>query len=152
MLEEGDALVFDFGGVIDDYCSDITRSAFLGKPPAEYRRIYETVQEAQEKAFQCVRPGVPCQEADRVARAVISGAGYGDYFLHRTGHGLGLDGHEEPYMVEGNTMPMQPGMVFSIEPGIYIPGRFGVRIEDIVVVTDSGADRLNNAPRALQEL
>ncbi len=151
-LEEGDALVLDFGGVLDDYYSDITRSVLLGKPPAEYRRVYDIVREAQEKAFQTVRPGLACQEVDRAARGVISAAGYGEYFVHRTGHGLGLDVHEEPYMVEGNTMPMQPGMVFSIEPGIYIPGRFGVRIEDIVVVTANGAERLNNAPRELPEL
>ena len=150
LIEEGDALVLDFGGVIDDYFSDITRSVFLGKPPDEYRLIYDTVRAAQEKAFQSVRPGVPCQEVDRAARAVISAAGYGEYFVHRTGHGLGLDVHEEPYMVEGNSMPLQPGMVFSIEPGIYIPGRFGVRIEDIVVVTESGAERLNNSPRELR--
>ncbi len=152
LIEEGDALVLDFGGVLDDYCSDITRSVFLGKAPAEYRRIYDTVQAAQEKAFQTVRPGVPCQEVDQAARGVISAAGYGQYFIHRTGHGLGLDGHEDPYIVEGNTMPLQPGMVFSIEPGIYLPGRFGVRIEDIVVVTEIGAERLNNAPRDLQGL
>jgi len=151
-LQKGDSLVLDFGGVYDDYFSDITRSVFVGSPPEEYRRIYEVVQQAQEAAFRAVRPGMACQEVDRAARRVIAAAGYGEYFIHRAGHGLGLDVHEEPYMVEGNAMPLEPGMVFSIEPGIYIPGRYGVRIEDIVVVTESGGERLNAAPRELRAL
>jgi Xaa-Pro aminopeptidase len=122
---------------------------FLGAPPDEYRRIYEIVRQAQEAAFQAVRPGQPCQEVDRAARRVIAAAGYGEYFIHRAGHGLGLDVHEEPYMVEGNTLPLAPGMVFSVEPGVYIPNRYGVRIEDIVVVTETGGERLNHAPRDL---
>ena len=151
VLHEGDALTLDFGGVFDRYFSDITRSVFLGKAPEEYRRIYDVVRQAQQKAFEAVRPGIACQDVDRAARRVISEAGYGEYFIHRTGHGLGLDVHEEPYMVEGNTSPVEPGMVFSDEPGIYIPGRFGVRIEDILVVTAQGAERLNHAPRDLME-
>jgi len=152
LLQKGDAVVLDFGGAYDDYASDITRSVFLGAPPDEYRRIYEVVRQAQEAAFQAVRPGAPCQDVDRAARGVIAAAGYGEYFIHRTGHGLGLDGHEEPYMIEGNTLPLAPGMVFSDEPGIYLPNRFGVRIEDIVVVTESGAGRFNHAPRELRVL
>ena len=152
VLQEGDALTLDFGGVYDDYSSDITRSVFLGAPPDEYRRIYAIVGQAQQAAFEAVRPGVACQEIDRAARRVITAAGYGEYFIHRTGHGLGLDVHEEPYMVEGNTLPLVPGVVFSIEPGIYIPGRFGVRTEDIVFVTESGGERLNAAPRELRAL
>ncbi len=149
MLQKGDALTLDFGGVFDDYFSDITRSVFLGEPPAEYRRIYEVVRQAQEQAFQAVRPGVACQDVDRAARRYITAAGFGEYFIHRTGHGLGLDVHEEPYMVEGNSMPLAAGMVFSIEPGVYIPGRYGVRIEDIVLVTETGAERVNHSPRDL---
>ncbi len=149
VIQKGDALVLDFGGVFDNYISDITRTLFLGTPSEEYRKVYEVVRQAQELAVHAVRPGVACQDIDRAARRRISAAGYGDYFIHRTGHGLGLDGHEEPYMVEGNTLPLAPGMVFSVEPGIYLPGRFGVRIEDIVVVTETGVERLNHAPREL---
>jgi Xaa-Pro aminopeptidase len=152
MLQQGDGLVLDFGGILDDYFSDVTRSFFLGEPPAEYRRIYRIVREAQQAAFEAIRPGATCQHVDRAARKVITDAGYGSYFVHRLGHGLGLDVHEEPYMVEGNTLPLQPGMVFSDEPGIYLPGRFGVRIEDAVLATATGAERLNSAPRDLLEL
>jgi D-alanyl-D-alanine dipeptidase len=152
VLHTGDALTLDFGGVFERYYSDITRSVFAGAPPAEYRRIYETVRQAQQAAFETVRPGAACQDIDRAARRVIAAAGYGEYFIHRTGHGLGLDVHEEPYMVEGAAMPLEPGMVFSIEPGVYIPNRYGVRIEDIVVVTETGGERLNHAPRALREI
>ena len=109
MLQLGDALTLDFGGVFDDYFSDITRTVFLGAPPDEFRRIYEIVGRAQQAAFAAVRPGVACQEIDRAARRVVSEAGYGQYFIHRCGHGLGLDVHEDPYMVEGNALPLQPG-------------------------------------------
>lgn len=152
VLQLGDALTLDFGGVFDDYFSDITRTVFLGAPPDEFRRIYEIVGRAQQAAFAAVRPGVACQEIDRAARRVVSEAGYGQYFIHRCGHGLGLDVHEDPYMVEGNALPLQPGMVFSDEPGIYLPGRFGVRTEDAVFVTETGGERLNAAPRELRTL
>ena len=152
VLRDGDALTLDFGGVFNRYFSDITRSVFIGKAPDEYRRIYEVVRQANQAVFEAVRPGVACQDVDRAARRVINDAGYGEYFIHRTGHGLGLDVHEEPYMVEGNTTVLEPGMVFSDEPGIYIPGRYGVRTEDILVVTERGGERLNNAPRELREL
>jgi Xaa-Pro aminopeptidase len=143
----GDALVMDFGGVSNGYCSDITRTVFVGEPTQEQRRVYDTVRAAQQAAFDAVRPGVPAQEVDRAARAVISDAGYGEFFVHRTGHGIGIEIHEPPYIVEGNETPLQTGMTFSDEPGIYLPGRFGVRIEDQLVVTDDGADRLNHASR-----
>jgi Xaa-Pro aminopeptidase len=149
VLQHGDGLVLDFGGILDDYFSDITRSFFLGEPPAEYRRVYAIVREAQQAAFDAIHPGAACEDVDRAARQIITHAGYGPYFVHRLGHGLGLDVHEEPYIVEGNKLPLQPGMVFSDEPGIYLPGRFGVRIEDAVLATASGAERLNGAPRDL---
>jgi D-alanyl-D-alanine dipeptidase len=108
------------------------------------------VAQAQQAAFEAVRPGVECQEIDRVARRVITEAGYGEYFIHRVGHGIGVTTHEPPYMVEGETRRLVPGMCFSIEPGIYLPGRFGVRIEDIVTVTEDGGRRLNNTSRELR--
>lgn len=148
-IEPGDAVVLDFGGVASGYCSDITRTVFVGEPSQEQRRVYELVRAAQQTAFEAVRPGVTCQAVDRAARAVISEAGFGDRFLHRTGHGIGIEVHEPPYIVEGNETPLEPGMTFSDEPGIYLLGRFGVRIEDQVAVTDSGAERLNGASREI---
>jgi Xaa-Pro aminopeptidase len=148
-IEPGDAVVMDFGGVADGYCSDITRTVFVGEPDEERRRVYEVVRAAQQAAFEAVRPGVPAQEVDRAARAVIADAGFGDAFVHRTGHGIGLEVHEPPYIVEGNATPLEPGMTFSDEPGIYLAGRFGVRIEDQVVVVATGAERLNRASREL---
>lgn len=143
VIEQGDAMVFDWGGTIDGYYSDVTRSAHIGKPSEEYRKVYAIVDDANQATFETVKPGVPLQELDRAARNLITDAGYGEYFVHRVGHGLGLEVHEEPYLVEGNTMPLQEGMVFSDEPGIYIPGRFGVRIEDAVVCEADGGRRLN---------
>jgi D-alanyl-D-alanine dipeptidase len=145
IIRRGDAVVMDFGGVANGYCSDITRTVFVGEPTGEQRRVYDTVRAAQQAAFDAVRPGVPAQEVDRAARAVIEDAGYGGSFVHRTGHGIGIEIHEPPYIVEGNETPLQPGMTFSDEPGIYLPGKFGVRIEDQLVVTDEGAERLNRA-------
>lgn len=149
IIEPGDSVVCDFGARLEHYSSDITRTVHIGEPSEEYRTVYDTVLQANRAAFAAVRPGVACQEIDRAARAVITNAGYGEYFIHRVGHGLGLDVHEDPYMVEGNTLPLAPGMVFSDEPGIYIPGRFGVRIEDILVCTEDGAESLNNVSRDL---
>ena len=146
----GDTVVMDFGGRTGGYCSDITRTVAVGTPSPQLREVYDIVQEAQDEAFRAVKPGVAAHDIDRAAREVIERAGYGDLFVHRTGHGIGLEEHEAPYIVEGNDEPLRPGMCFSIEPGIYIPGEFGVRIEDIVVVTGEGARRLNNAPRDLQ--
>jgi Xaa-Pro aminopeptidase len=116
------------------------------------RGLYEVVLAAQQQAVEVIRPGTPAQEVDRAARGVIARAGYADRFTHRTGHGIGLDVHEEPYIVEGNTLPLEEGMTFSVEPGIYFPGEFGLRVEDIVVVTQEGAERLNRCSRALQRV
>ncbi len=150
VMQRGDAVVLDFGGPFrDGYYADITRTVIVGEAEGEVRQVYAVVQAAQEAAVQAVRPGVACQEIDAAARRIIAQAGYGDYFTHRLGHGIGLDGHEEPYMVAGNTLPLAPGMTFSAEPGIYLPGKFGVRIEDIVVCTEAGVERLNLAPRDL---
>jgi len=148
-IEQGDAVVMDFGGMREDYCSDITRTVFVGEPTEEERAVYAIVRAAQQAAFEAVRPGVAAQDVDRAARAVITDAGYGERFVHRTGHGIGLEVHEPPYIVEGNATPLETGMTFSDEPGIYLEGRFGVRIEDQVVVTPQGAERLNEATREL---
>lgn len=149
VIQNGDAMVFDWGGKVDGYLSDVTRSAHVGEPNDEYRRVYETVNRANQAMFEAVRPGVEAQELDRAARDLITEEGYGPYFLHRVGHGLGLEVHEEPYLVEGNALALKAGMTFSDEPGIYLEGRFGVRIEDTVLCTPEGGKRLNNATREL---
>lgn len=149
VIQEGDAIVFDFGSQHEHYWSDITRTVHVGEPSDEFRTVYDTVLRANEAAKAIVRPGVSCEAVDRAARDVIEEAGYGEYFIHRVGHGLGLDGHEEPYMVSGNDLPLRRGMVFSDEPGIYIPGKFGVRIEDILVCTQDGYESFNDARRDL---
>jgi Xaa-Pro aminopeptidase len=149
-IRDGDPVVLDFGGKVGGYCSDISRTVCVGRSRERFVEVYEIVREAQEAAFQTIRPGLPAEEVDRAARDVIERAGYGERFLHRTGHGIGLEEHENPYIVRGNAEPLQPGMCFSIEPGIYLEGEFGVRIEDIVTVTDDGASRLNRATRELE--
>jgi Xaa-Pro aminopeptidase len=150
VVQQGDAVVLDFGGpFVDGYFADVTRTVFVGEPTSEQRTVYAAVRAAQEAGVQSVRPGVACQDVDRAARAVIDAAGLGPWFNHRVGHGIGLDVHEEPYMVEGNQLPLQEGMAFSVEPGVYLPGRFGVRIEDIVVCDTNSVDRLNAASRDL---
>jgi Xaa-Pro aminopeptidase len=143
-------VVLDFGGLLSGYGSDTTRTVHVGEPTAEERQVFEVVREAQQAGFEAVRPGVACQDVDRAARAVITKAGYGEWFIHRTGHGIGLTTHEPPYMIEGEEQELVPGMCFSVEPGVYLPGRFGVRIEDIVVCTGSGGRRLNNTPHEMQ--
>jgi D-alanyl-D-alanine dipeptidase len=149
IIEPGDMIVLDFGGIKYGYGSDISRTVHVGEPTEEERVVHDLVRRAQQTAFEAVRPGAACQDIDRAARAVITEAGYGERFIHRTGHGIGVTTHEPPYMIEGEEQPLVPGMCFSIEPGVYLPGRFGVRIEDIVTVTEDGGRRLNNVPRAL---
>jgi len=150
VVKEGDMVVLDFGGTKDGYGSDTTRTVHVGEPTSEEAEVYDVVRLAQQAAFDAVRPGAACQDVDRAARGVIAGAGYGERFIHRTGHGIGLTVHEPPYMIEGETRPIEPGMCFSIEPGIYLPGRFGVRIEDIVAATADGGRRLNDTSRDLR--
>jgi D-alanyl-D-alanine dipeptidase len=142
--------VLDFGGLKDGYGSDTTRTVHVGTPTEEETTVFEIVRRAQQAGFEAVRPGATCQDVDRATRKVIADAGYGEYFIHRTGHGIGLTTHEPPYIIEGEATPLQPGMCFSIEPGIYLPGRFGVRIEDIVTVTEDGGQRLNNTDREIR--
>ncbi|MBQ0825353.1 M24 family metallopeptidase [Streptomyces tagetis] len=149
VIRDGDMIVLDFGGLKDGYGSDTSRTVHVGEPTDEERRVHDLVREAQEAGFRAVRPGAACQDVDRAARAVIDGAGYGPYFIHRTGHGIGVTTHEPPYMIEGEEQPLLPGMCFSVEPGVYLPGRFGVRIEDIVTVTEDGGRRLNDTTREL---
>ena len=149
-IEQGDAVVVDFGGVRSSYRSDITRTFHVGEPGDEFRTVYAIVDEANEAGFEAVRPGVTAAEIDARTRERIEAAGYGPHFLHRTGHGIGLDGHEAPYLVRGDDTVLEEGMTFSIEPGIYLEGRFGVRIEDIVVMTANGAQRLNRSTHSLQ--
>jgi len=149
VLQPGDAVVVDIGGTMPSgYCSDCTRVYAIGGPPGEFLRYYEVLRDAQEAACGAVRPGVTAEAVDAAARVPITEAGYGPEFVHRTGHGIGLETHEDPYIVAGNTEPLEPGMAFSVEPGIY-PGPHGARIEDIVVCTEQGYERLNNVTREL---
>jgi D-alanyl-D-alanine dipeptidase len=145
-----DAVVMDFGGELAGYFSDTARTVVVGEEPEGFGEVYEVVHEAQEAAFRAVEPGVSASEVDAAARDLIAAAGYGERFVHRTGHGIGLEVHEPPYLVRGNDSELTPGCTFSIEPGIYLEGRFGVRIEDIVAVTAGGAERLNRSTRELQ--
>jgi Xaa-Pro aminopeptidase len=145
-----DAVVMDFGGELEGYLSDTTRTVVVAEAPDGFAQAYAVVQEAQAAAVDAVRPGREAQEIDRAARTIINEGGYGERFIHRTGHGIGLELHEPPYMVEGDRTVLEPGMTFSVEPGIYLEGRFGVRIEDIVAVTAEGVERLNVSTRELQ--
>lgn len=154
VIEAGDPVVVDIGGVMPDgYCSDSTRTYVVGgEPTDEFAAYYEVLRQAQEASVAAVRPGVPAEQVDAAAREPIAAAGYGEFFLHRTGHGIGLEEHEEPWIVAGNAEPLAPGMAFSVEPGIYLAGRHGARIEDIVVCTETGVERLNLTPRELVRL
>ncbi|MET9730705.1 aminopeptidase P family protein [Streptomyces sp. NPDC006458] len=149
VIGHGDMVVLDFGGLKDGYGSDTSRTVHVGEPTEEERRVHDIVREAQQAGFAAVRPGAACQDVDRAARAVIEDAGHGPHFIHRTGHGIGVTTHEPPYMIEGEERELVPGMCFSVEPGIYLPGRFGVRIEDIVTVTEDGGRRLNDTTREM---
>lgn len=154
VVTPGDVLLCDFGGTMLDahgvgYCSDITRCVHLGSVSAEVTDAYAVLHEAQHAAVEAATVGTPCGEVDAVARRIITDGGYGDRFIHRTGHGIGVEEHEDPYIVEGSETALAPGHAFSIEPGIYVPGRFGVRLEDIVVASDAGPDPLNRADHNL---
>ena len=151
-LERGDLVVIDWGAIYEGYRSDITRTFVMGSPAPETERIHDAVLSANQAGRLASRPQVPAQEVDRAARRVIARSGYGQYFIHRTGHGLGLDTHEPPYIVEGNQELLLPGMTFTVEPGIYVPGVGGVRIEDDVVVTADGSETLTTLPRDLIRL
>lgn len=149
-----EVVLCDFGGTMmgDDgvgYCSDITRCVYTGRPPQEFVEFYDVLLEAQSAGVSAVVVGTPAQDVDRAARAIIAAAGYGRYFVHRTGHGIGTEAHEDPYIVEGNVEPLEAGNAFSVEPGIYVPGRWGARLEDIVAVSPAGADPLNRADHRL---
>ena len=149
-LQSGDLLVVDWGAAYDGYISDLTRTFAVGEVDEEYKKIHQIVQEANAAGRAAGRPGVPCANVDKAARDVIEKAGYGVYFTHRTGHGIGMEGHEEPYMRGDNMQLLEPGMAFTVEPGIYLPNRNGVRIEDNVVITETGADVLSDMPREIR--
>ncbi len=151
-LANGDLVTIDWGTSYQGYRSDITRTFVLGTPTDEVAKVYDAVLAANRAGRLAVRPGMPAQEVDRAARRAIALAGYGEYFIHRTGHGLGLETHEPPYIVEGNLELLEPGMTFTVEPGIYVPGLGGVRIEDDVVVTEDGSETLTILPRELTSL
>ncbi len=146
-ITPGDAIVVDFGGRLGGYCSDTTRNFVVGEPSARYQEAFAVLVAAQTAAVEAVAPGVPAESVDAVSRRIIDAAGWGEFFVHRTGHGIGLEVHEEPYIVSGSSRPLEAGMAFSVEPGIYVPGEFGMRIEDIVTVTPDGVERLNQSPR-----
>jgi Xaa-Pro aminopeptidase len=154
VIRQGDVVLCDFGGAMLDadgvgYCSDITRCLVVGDPTAEVADAYDVLHEAQRAAAAAASVGTRCEEVDAVARRIIADAGYGDRFVHRTGHGIGVEAHEDPYIVAGNATALAPGHAFSIEPGIYVPGRFGLRLEDILVAADAGPDELNRADHRL---
>ncbi|MBM9439572.1 M24 family metallopeptidase [Actinacidiphila bryophytorum] len=150
VIRTGDPVVVDIGGTTaDGYCSDSTRTYAVGEPPAAFRELYEVLLRAQTAQTDAVRPGITAEQLDAVGRDIITAAGYGEHFIHRTGHGIGMESHEEPYIVAGSSRALAPGMAFSIEPGIYLPGTFGARIEDIAVCTQDGGERLNLTGRDL---
>ncbi len=152
VIEEGEIVLCDFGGTMAGYCSDITRCVHLGAPPDDVAAAYGVLHEAQAAAVAAGTVGTPAEDVDRAARAIIAAAGYGDYFIHRTGHGIGMEEHEDPYIIAGNTQPLAPGHAYSVEPGIYWPGRWGMRLEDIVVATADGPRSLNRADHRLVTL
>jgi Xaa-Pro aminopeptidase len=149
-LEPGDAVVIDIGARLDNYMSDITRMAFVGEPTERYLELHRTVEAALQAGMAAARPGATCDEVDAAARGVIADAGYGEYFVHRTGHGLGISTHEPPWIMRGEEVELVVGMVHSVEPGIYFPGEVGVRLEEIVHVTEDGCERFSRLPRELR--
>jgi Xaa-Pro aminopeptidase len=149
VIRRGDIVLCDFGGTMNGYCSDITRCVSIGEPPAEVRDAYAVLHHAQQAAVASATIGTPCEEVDRTARRIIAAAGFGDHFIHRTGHGIGMDAHEDPYIVEGNRRALEHGHAFSVEPGIYLQGRWGLRLEDIVVASNDGPRPMNTADHAL---
>jgi Xaa-Pro aminopeptidase len=151
VIEQGEPVVCDFGGTMDGYCSDITRTVWTGPagPPGDFVELYGVLQEAQAAGVAAATVGTPCQDVDAVPRRMIEHGGYGPFFVHRTGHGIGREEHEDPYLVHGNRHPLRAGEAFSIEPGIYVSGRYGARIEDIVVATDDGPRSLNSVDHGL---
>ncbi len=151
-IETGDAIVIDIGGSMDHFSSDMTRMAIVGDGPEGYAEVHAVVEEAVQAAMRAARPGVPARLVDQAARDVITAAGYGEYFVHRTGHGLGLEVHEPPFLTSTSETILEAGMVFSIEPGIYLPGRFGIRLEDIVILQDNGPRVLSALPRAVHRI
>jgi Xaa-Pro aminopeptidase len=157
VIEEGEVVLCDFGGTMHDewgvgYCSDITRCVWTGPVPAEAGDVYDLLREAQAAGVAAGVVGVPCEDVDRACREVIAAGGFGERFIHRTGHGIGVEEHEDPYMVAGNTTALAAGHCYSVEPGIYLPGRFGFRLEDIVVATEDGPVPLNEADHSLASL
>ncbi len=148
LIREGDVVIVDWGCLYKNYHSDITRTFVVGRASSRAQEIYRIVYKAHWEARKAIRPGVSCEEIDRCARKVIQDAGLGEFFIHRTGHGIGLMGHEPPYIVEGSTSPLEEGQCFTVEPGVYLPGEFGVRIENVVVVTADGHCSLNEDPPA----
>ncbi len=149
VIREDEIVLCDFGGTMNGYCSDITRCVFTGDVAADVAEAYEVLHAAQAASVASAVVGTPCEEIDQAARSVIEDAGFGEYFVHRTGHGIGLEEHEDPYIVAGNRRPLEAGHAFSVEPGIYVPGKWGMRLEDIVVAADSGPQPLNSANHAL---
>jgi Xaa-Pro aminopeptidase len=155
VIAENEIVLCDFGGTMNGYCSDITRCVFTGdlqSAAPDIAEAYAVLQAAQQAAMQAAVVGTPCEDVDRAARTIIAAAGYGDYFVHRTGHGIGMEEHEDPYIVEGNTRLLEPGHAFSIEPGIYIPGKWGMRLEDIAVAAVEGPVALNRVEHGLVEV
>ena len=152
VIRAGELVLCDFGGTMNGYCSDITRCVYLGTPTGEIAEAYEVLHTAQQAAVAAAIVGTPCEVVDAVARRIIAEAGLGEFFVHRTGHGIGLEAHEEPYIVSGNRLALSAGHAFSIEPGIYLPGQWGMRLEDIVVATQQGPDPMNCADHRLVAL
>jgi Xaa-Pro aminopeptidase len=149
VIGRDEIVLCDFGGTMDGYCSDITRCVVTGEIPSDVGEAWTVLREAQEAGVRAAEVGAACADVDRAARSVLESAGFGEFFVHRTGHGIGMEEHEDPYMVETDRRPLVAGHAFSVEPGIYIPGRWGMRLEDIVVATDEGPRRLNNADHRL---